>query len=347
MTPPAASDTASPVATGSDGVFAALFGQQLTRPSIDMPDDGADDAPQLTDQATDIRSRILVTPVGQLSGLIIVPVAPASQVPAEAEDIAVAALPALPSKTSVQPRADEVEPVHEDTKAAPGANVAAAHLLPVPSNADAPSAAAADFVDGEKLAEAARTLGAEHVRSSAAHVSDPALSADPRHIAAMPHHQPPAAAPAVQAQPLPEQAPVRPEIVLSVRPERLASNIGIEVVRQISHGRSEFSIRLDPPDLGRIDVRLEFNRGEVRAVVTSDNPATHDLLRRDAEGLARMLTDNGFRADAGAFRFDLKQDGGQNRFAGHVPPHVEADAVPETIAEPTRGLRRGLLDLFA
>lgn len=144
----------------------------------------------------------------------------------------------------------------------------------------------------------------------------------------------------------PHALPQAPAEAVVVRPERLAADVGIEIVRQIGAGRSEFSIRLDPPDLGRVDVRLEFNRGEVRAVVTSDNPATHDLLRRDADSFARMFADNGFRADSGAFRFDLRQETGQNQQAGTLADPVTAEAALQPEAEPARA-HRGLLDLVA
>ena len=53
-------------------------------------------------------------------------------------------------------------------------------------------------------------------------------------------------------------------------------------------------IRLDPPELGRVQIHLTPVDGGVQAVVLADRPETQDLLRRHAEALARELGAAGY-----------------------------------------------------
>jgi flagellar hook-length control protein FliK len=55
-----------------------------------------------------------------------------------------------------------------------------------------------------------------------------------------------------------------------------------------SRGKNRFEIRLDPPELGRIKVRIDVDHdGNVTSRLTVDRADTYDLLRRDAAGLER------------------------------------------------------------
>jgi flagellar hook-length control protein FliK len=57
-----------------------------------------------------------------------------------------------------------------------------------------------------------------------------------------------------------------------------------------SRGKNRFEIRLDPPELGRIEVRIDVDH-DGNARLTVDRADTYDLLRRDAAGLERALQD--------------------------------------------------------
>ncbi len=67
-------------------------------------------------------------------------------------------------------------------------------------------------------------------------------------------------------------------------------------------GSSEFQIRLDPAELGRIEVKLEIDRakGTVSTHLTVDRPDTLALLQRDAGQLQQALTQAGLDPGAGA-----------------------------------------------
>ena len=55
----------------------------------------------------------------------------------------------------------------------------------------------------------------------------------------------------------------------------------------------EIVIRLDPPELGRVSVKLRIEGGEVRGVLEVDNPRTLSQLQREAPNLMTRLADAG------------------------------------------------------
>nr|WP_269450359.1 MULTISPECIES: flagellar hook-length control protein FliK [unclassified Sphingomonas] len=80
------------------------------------------------------------------------------------------------------------------------------------------------------------------------------------------------------------------------------------MVRHADSGSGDvLVIRLDPAELGKIEVRLRMDEArQLSAEVTADQPATLDLLRRDSDNLTRALNDAGFRADDQSLRFDSR-----------------------------------------
>jgi hypothetical protein len=104
----------------------------------------------------------------------------------------------------------------------------------------------------------------------------------------------------------------------------------------------QVEIRLDPPELGRVQILLQPADGGVQAVVLAQRPETQDLLRRHAELLAQELGAAGF----GSVSLDF--GGGEpapNRddapAAWHAPAFAAAPAeVPP--ARPSRPVAGGL-----
>ncbi|WP_380874005.1 flagellar hook-length control protein FliK [Sphingomonas sp. DBB INV C78] len=121
-----------------------------------------------------------------------------------------------------------------------------------------------------------------------------------------------AARPVGQPYPVAHHAPV--EHVVTAQPGQIGREMGVAIARSVSAGKDEVMIRLDPAEMGRIDVRLSFDRdGGLRAVMAADSPAALDMLRRDAGDLTRALADAGVRADSQSLRFDSRgADAGQS-----------------------------------
>ena len=113
--------------------------------------------------------------------------------------------------------------------------------------------------------------------------------------------------------PAPQALPLVQHVVLPTSLKQLAPDLGNEVVRSIGAGKNEVAIRLDPANLGRVDIHMSFgDDGRMRAVIAADNPTTFHMLKQDASVLARTLSDAGVKTDASDLRFDMRQ-GGQQR----------------------------------
>jgi hypothetical protein len=81
-------------------------------------------------------------------------------------------------------------------------------------------------------------------------------------------------------------------------------------------------IRLDPPELGRVQIQLNPIDGGVQALVLAQRPETHELLRRHAEMLLQELADAGF----GSVRLDFAA-GGDTASHDHPPAADRRHAV--------------------
>lgn len=72
---------------------------------------------------------------------------------------------------------------------------------------------------------------------------------------------------------------------------------------------SDMTIQLDPPELGRVDVKLEFGPDNtIKAHVIAEKPETYLLLQKDALALERALQEAGLDTDGGSLSFELADD---------------------------------------
>lgn len=113
--------------------------------------------------------------------------------------------------------------------------------------------------------------------------------------------------------------------------------IALQVARNLQKGVNRFDIRLDPAEMGRIDVRMEVKKdGHVAAHLTVDRPETLDLLQRDARALQQALNNAGLQANADSLNFSLRdQSGGGNGQAfGASAPDTTSTASNTLADEP-------------
>jgi hypothetical protein len=88
------------------------------------------------------------------------------------------------------------------------------------------------------------------------------------------------------------------------------SALAVHIAQQASNGARRFNIRLDPPELGRIEVRLNVSRdGQVMTHLVVERAETLDLLQRDARQLERALQDAGLNMSEEDMKFSLKDQG--------------------------------------
>ena len=184
-----------------------------------------------------------------------------------------AAAAALPPDDASLPTTDEAPGKAAEAAAPVGAK------KPSVSSASAPSNTNATSSDTSTASASSTTAGLTLVTSATPDASILPLTSDPG-------------------------APVKTVSVSNLAglsQQAAVTAIGAAIATQASGGTNRFIIRLDPPDLGRIDVRLHFDRdGELRAHLIADRPDTVSMLTRDAAALERTLNANGIRtSDAG------------------------------------------------
>lgn len=117
-----------------------------------------------------------------------------------------------------------------------------------------------------------------------------------------------------------------------------AATIALQMARNLQKGLSRFDIRLDPPEMGRVDVRMEVRKdGHVAAHMTVERPETLDLLQRDARALQQALNNAGLQADSNSLNFTLRDqstDTGTPDFANGSTGGRASDDMEDAAAAP-------------
>jgi flagellar hook-length control protein FliK len=86
---------------------------------------------------------------------------------------------------------------------------------------------------------------------------------------------------------------------------------GVAIAAKSADGIKHFDIRLDPPELGRVEIRLSLDdSGKAQANLVVDKPQTLELLQRDASALTQSLNDAGVSLSNNGLNFSLR---GQDR----------------------------------
>ncbi len=98
------------------------------------------------------------------------------------------------------------------------------------------------------------------------------------------------------------------------------SALAVAIAAKSQSGTKQFDIRLDPPDLGRVEVRLSIDpSGKAQASLSADQPRTLDLLKTDAPTLTRALRDAGLNVSQNGLNFSLRGQDRQNGSNGSTP----------------------------
>lgn len=88
------------------------------------------------------------------------------------------------------------------------------------------------------------------------------------------------------------------------------AQVAREIVRRFDGDTTKFEMRLDPPELGRVEVRMEVTRDhKVTAVLAADSPQTLTELARHARELEQTLQSAGLELAENGLSFDLRQGG--------------------------------------
>ncbi len=96
--------------------------------------------------------------------------------------------------------------------------------------------------------------------------------------------------------------PVHPaSVMVSVQMQKLA----------LSGHNQTMLIQLQPQELGRIEVRLRFDGGRIKAHIAADKADTLELMQKDGDALTTALQSAGLDTNADTLSFSLR-DGGQS-----------------------------------
>jgi flagellar hook-length control protein FliK len=271
-------------AAASDVAPAAAAGQLLAPPVIDPA--GAPAAAPTPPSGAPEAAPAPAPPVGPVAVAgrpMVVPGNPAAAEAGPAQE-------AAPEAASDAVSAEVVAETTGRPRSAPLPPRASANLAPPTMPASPPATADRPVAVGE--APARTGMAAAATPSASAAVETPAserLAETTLREAAAPTWQ-------LAAEPAPAHRHAEPTASAAVAPAGAEPRAVVAQVA-VAMGKSSegnVEIRLDPPELGRVQILLQPADGGVQAVVLAQRPETQDLLRRHAELLAQELGAAGF-----------------------------------------------------
>ena len=121
------------------------------------------------------------------------------------------------------------------------------------------------------------------------------------------------------------------------------AGLAVEIAGRALPGRNSFEIRLDPPDLGRIDVHLDVDRdGQVTSRLVVEKPETLEALRRDSGDLERAFQQAGLKTSDNGLQFALRDQsfGGRND-GGFTQQNPQRLVVPDPQLAPIETVANG------
>ncbi len=90
---------------------------------------------------------------------------------------------------------------------------------------------------------------------------------------------------------------------------QIAKQLNLQVTNAVKNGANEFTMRLDPAELGRVQVKMQFGAdGKVAAQVMVERPETLSLLQREVRGISFSLDTSDGESAGKAFAEAMHQD---------------------------------------
>ncbi|MCP9625488.1 flagellar hook-length control protein FliK [Rhodopseudomonas palustris] len=201
--------------------------------------------------------------------------------------------------TKTDPAAAIKTPVTTDATPATGAPQGQTQTAAAKPQDDQASATAA-------TGNAVDQLNAQPKPATHQHHADAAALAAPDPSTLQPPIQ---AAQPLQASTLTQQTAAAPQLTaaLATNVPVAVQDLAVTIAARANAGASRFDIRLDPAELGRIDVRIEVDRhGQVTSHLTVEKPETLAMLRQDQTQLQRALDNAGLKTGDSGLQFSLR-----------------------------------------
>lgn len=132
------------------------------------------------------------------------------------------------------------------------------------------------------------------------------------------------------------QASIAPKIFGGTLNPSLAKNVaqqvGLEVTRAVKAGNTEFTVKLNPVELGKVTIKMAFDKdGTASLRVLAQSPETVSLLQRDMRGLERAIEAGGMKSAAADVTIEL-----DTQHDGQSAGKAFAEAAREEMAQENR-----------
>ena len=114
-----------------------------------------------------------------------------------------------------------------------------------------------------------------------------------------------------------QQSPQTQQAQQMARPQQplqssVAEQVSVKISKALQAGQDRITIRLNPAELGRVEVKMELTYdGRTTAVVTADNRDTLEMLRRDSSDLQKALQEGGLQLSDSDLSFNLRGEQSQ------------------------------------
>lgn len=111
----------------------------------------------------------------------------------------------------------------------------------------------------------------------------------------------------------------------------VTKQLNLNMTRAVKAGEQEFSMRMDPPELGRVSVKLRFGQnGLVKSQIMAERPETLEMLQREIRGLERAIEAGGHKSEQGGISFSL-DSGGQESAGKAFAEAMQQDRLQQEI----------------
>ncbi len=132
----------------------------------------------------------------------------------------------------------------------------------------------------------------------------------------------------------------------AANPSNVREQVMVQVKHGIARGDSQINVRLNPSELGRVDVRLEVVDGRTTVTVFADNRDTLEMLQRDSRSLEKAFQEMGMQMSDSGMSFDLNQQSTdqQEQDSHQENANSESNSFEAMLASPDEMIAEALLD---
>lgn len=145
------------------------------------------------------------------------------------------------------------------------------------------------------------------------------------------------------------RVPAMPVIDVNVTRPDWQPSLGQRLVWMVSHGQQRAELKLDPPQLGRVDVQIVMQGDRAQLVFAAETSVSRELLEQSLPRLREMMADAGVELDTvnvanrerQSSRQDAEYQAPTNDFPGQEPESVSEISGADSVSGDSV-----LLDLF-